>query len=66
VQNRISKINGLETLGANLRSLELGSNRIRVREPVFTVDYLLMDLDDRELGCISQSRGAVAWEEQDY
>jgi hypothetical protein len=33
---------------------------------VFTVDYLLMDLDDRELGCISQSRGAVAWEEQDH
>jgi protein phosphatase 1 regulatory subunit 7 len=31
VQNRISKIVGLETLGPTLRSLELGGNRIRVR-----------------------------------
>jgi Leucine-rich repeat (LRR) protein len=30
VQNRISKINGLDALGATLRSLELGGNRIRV------------------------------------
>jgi protein phosphatase 1 regulatory subunit 7 len=30
VQNRISKITSLETLGATLRSLELGGNRIRV------------------------------------
>ena len=31
VQNRISRIDRLSTLGANLRSLELGGNRIRVR-----------------------------------
>lgn len=34
VQNRISRIDRLSTLGANLRSLELGANRIRVRSPV--------------------------------
>lgn len=31
VQNRIAKIDGLQSLGASLRSLELGGNRIRVR-----------------------------------
>jgi protein phosphatase 1 regulatory subunit 7 len=30
VQNRISTISGLETLGATLTSLELGGNKIRV------------------------------------
>lgn len=30
VQNKITKISGLDTLGATLRSLELGGNRIRV------------------------------------
>lgn len=31
VQNRISKISSLSSLGATLRSIELGGNRIRVR-----------------------------------
>jgi protein phosphatase 1 regulatory subunit 7 len=31
VQNRITKIAGLDSLGRTLRSLELGGNRIRVR-----------------------------------
>jgi protein phosphatase 1 regulatory subunit 7 len=31
VQNKITRIEHLGHLGANLRSLELGSNRIRVR-----------------------------------
>ena len=30
VQNRISKITGLQGVGASLRSLELGGNRLRV------------------------------------
>jgi protein phosphatase 1 regulatory subunit 7 len=30
VQNRISRISGLEGVGATLRSLELGGNKLRV------------------------------------
>ena len=30
VQNRISRISGLEGMGASLRSLELGGNKLRV------------------------------------
>lgn len=33
VQNKISEISGLDSIGATLRSLELGSNRIRVCLP---------------------------------
>jgi Leucine-rich repeat (LRR) protein len=39
VQNRISKITGLETLGRTLRSLELGGNRIRVSPIVCPLVY---------------------------
>jgi protein phosphatase 1 regulatory subunit 7 len=31
VQNRISRISGLEGVGASLRSLELGGNKLRVK-----------------------------------
>jgi protein phosphatase 1 regulatory subunit 7 len=37
VQNRISRINGLESLGSTLRSLELGGNRIRVSSLLYFI-----------------------------
>lgn len=40
VQNRISRISGLESVGATLRSLELGGNKLRVSiSPVFRIVY---------------------------
>ncbi|KAH8117697.1 L domain-like protein [Phellopilus nigrolimitatus] len=40
VQNRISKIDGLSSLGASLRSLELGGNRIRRIENLESLENL--------------------------
>jgi protein phosphatase 1 regulatory subunit 7 len=42
VQNRITKIEGLDALGSNLRSLELGGNRIRVCVAVFLTKFHLI------------------------
>lgn len=52
VQNRISKINNLQ-LSVNLRSLELGGNRIRVSLALNAlVSYKFQPtLDDRKPGC---------------
>jgi protein phosphatase 1 regulatory subunit 7 len=42
VQNRITKISGLSGVGATLRSLELGGNKIRVRSEFDHAQKLLM------------------------
>lgn len=51
VQNRISTISGLQGLGATLRSLELGGNKLRVNaDPLLShaIDYdLLFDSKSR-------------------
>lgn len=69
VQDRISTISGLESLGATLTSLELGGNKIRVRRGLFyhTNSSLLQPFpkENRRFGRARKSRGALAWKEQD-
>jgi hypothetical protein len=67
VQNRISKISGLESL-VNLRSLELGGNKIRVRLPSAAKGLPLISrpTDNRRVGNPRESRRAVVGEEQDH
>lgn len=56
VQNKISKIQGLDSLGATLTSLELGGNKIRVLlsyPQYFLLSYAL-GIENRESRCTCQ------------
>jgi hypothetical protein len=67
VQNKISKITGLGSVGATLRSLELGGNRIRV---IALITTIVRESSSRwysayrRIGCASQLRGVMAWKKQ--
>lgn len=69
VQNKISEISGLGSVGATLRSLELGSNRIRACSNLidashyahFKISLFVSSSGNKKLGCACQPRGIVAW-----
>lgn len=67
VQNRISRISGLEFVGATLRSLELGGNKIRVCPLTnFRCIFTHGLPENRKLGRTGQPRRALARKEQDH
>ena len=68
VQNRISRISGLEGLGQTLRSLELCGNRIRVTLVHFPFVRRLLPVssDNRRPRFPFKFGGAMARKEQDY
>ena len=69
VQNKISKISGLDSL-VNLTSLELGGNKIRVSETFESISklqtYTRQTTENRRLGSIGKSGGALVGQEQDH
>lgn len=67
VQNRITKITALDGVGATLRSLELGGNKIRVRLElrVFMNICSEFSTENRGSGRASKLRRALAGKEQD-
>lgn len=70
VQNKISRISGLSSL-VNLRSLELGGNRIRVCHLGWSTHHLPFSdnpraAENREPGRTRKPGGVVVGKEQDY
>lgn len=64
MQNKISRIEGLETL-TKLRNLELGGNKIRVRCPSLRcISHMLTVPGNRESRQIRIVGGVMAWKEQ--
>lgn len=64
MQNKISRIEGLETL-RKLRNLELGGNKIRVRFPFLRrISHMLTVPGNREPRQIRIVGGVMAWKEQ--
>jgi len=70
VQDRISIISGLDSLGATLTSLELGGNKIRVRRgqlcPMNSLISRPFRKENRRSRCARESRRVVARKEQDH
>lgn len=72
IQNKITKISGLNNLGNTLRSLELGGNRLRVRASLelpkraMLIVMCSICVENWRSRCLGQPRRALVREEQDY